>query len=235
MNFKRSLIPYYKKIRHFFDDDFTDKAARNGWRARSDQKSFEFYWNSKNIDNRKQLIQILLDTLKSNSSKYQEEQLNILEFGCYSGINLKMISEALSNPTVVGIDINSSAIQFATSRIKNGTFFSGDDEVISDILEKHGARFSLSFVNAVFYCMSEKRVENTLASLVRYSDAIVIGDHIENVDGTRTECNHIDGVYFHPFKKMLKEIGMDVQNIIPAAEKRKALSGFIVAAKHSDA
>ena len=76
-------------------------------------------------------------------------------------------------------------------------------------------------------------------SLARLTDTVIVGDHVENLDGQSTKLMHLTSIFgvqydvtCHPFRMMLKQAGYSFITVVRSHFPLKGITGLIVARRH---
>jgi hypothetical protein len=225
----RSLVPrwlknYRRKINH-------QAALRRSWLTRQTSATddhLDIYWNSGDQVNRKLLIGILVDLLKT---ELEQTPTGVLEYGSHVGINLKLLHDALGDQAIkyYAVEPNREAFTFMRSKLNFVDALNGEDEGFLDAKGFPSEPVGVSFVNSVFYCVAPRRAKAVLSKLCARSNTIVIGDGMDNVEGKQSEFAAEPPCYQHPYKKWLRQFGFNYHRLIDAPDPRPQLNGFLIA------
>lgn len=229
--FKRILPGWAKDImRPVLKRYWHRHKMRNSWISRKDtleDNHLATYWNASGQPNRILLIEILSDCLHSDPSSISK---GVLEYGSHVGLNLKLLNEKLQNPKIhyYAVEPNLDAFQFLKSKLTFVNALNAEDEGFcrSDFPMSN---VRLSFVNSVFFCMSSSRAKAVLTKLSKISEIIVIGDAMENLDGSKSKFRSDPACHQHPYKNWLFELGFKNITHVPVPDPRPQLNGYIIA------
>lgn len=206
--------------------------ARKSWYGRKNSSSddhVDMYWKTINHPNRQFLIKLILEALSGKKS-----DLCVLEYGSHVGANIKLLNDTGIISDRVGFYCVEPNVDAVNSLKENLPFvkvlLGGDEEFLSSNFPDK--KMDLSFVNAVFYCVDEKRSKRILQKLASISDVIIIGDELENLEGERTVQQFEEPFSLrHPYKTWLKEYGFQNFAYYESPVPKVALNGFLVASK----
>lgn len=207
--------------------------SRKSWYERknsSNDDHVDMYWKTINHPNRHFLIKLILE-----STNAKRDDLHILEYGSHVGANIKLLNDTgdLNNRvTYYCIEPNVDAVNSLKENLPFvKVLLGGDEEFLNSSYPDK--ILDLSFVNAVFYCVDEKRSKRILQKLSLISNVIIIGDEMENLDGEKT-VQQFESPFSlrHPYKTWLKEFGFNKFSFFESPVPKVALNGFLVASKN---
>lgn len=140
--------------------------------------------------------------------------MRVFEFGCSGGNNLKLFRERLPvSFAYTGIDLSSEAIRFAKGTFPDDEFHLGDDRAAADLLAK-GVDYDIFIASGVLSYLPETRCTTLLKAASKRCGMLVLCDQL---DRFHDETGIEDGIYIHPFGRLLQETGWDVTTgIVPS-------------------
>lgn len=128
----------------------------------------EISLSSTELSHRKQLVSVIL----ASSDDIQ----NVLEVGCASGPNLRILRQKLPSARLVGIDINSKAVKTANNYFQSV----GDDKATFFVRKAHqlsifkDATFDISFSQAVMVCCPPRDFTRVISEMLRVTKGKII-------------------------------------------------------------
>ena len=147
---------FYEK----FKRAFKGYRFKRAWAARNDN-SFADYYNDRS-ENRIVDCEII-------------KQLNpksVYEYGCYSGPNLKYLKDC-DSMMLYGSDINSKAIDYAQSMIKNGSFY--HQKNLRQLELWLPSNIDVCLVASAFYTMGINDVNAVLDVIFKKVNMLLLG------------------------------------------------------------
>jgi hypothetical protein len=200
---------------------------RKRWISRrptADDDHLTLYWNSR-TKGREALVNIVLGLMQNDGA--------ILEYGSHVGTNLSMLQEARPDNKWgwYAVEPNAYAAEFLKQKLPFVNVLTAEDDGFCRNSHFPEGDVTISIVNSVFYCMNAKRVEAVLRKLGSKSKYIIIGDGLDNVDGSESSFNNDPPHFLHPYRKMLAEVGFKIVQQVPSPEPKPQLNGYIVAEK----
>lgn len=115
-------------------------------------------------------VKIVKDTISG------ESPLNILEFGCGIGRNLKFFKKYFPDAKVFGSDISKSSLEIAGKENPGVKLFLLNDEEIA----KYSESFDLIFISCVFHHIAppeRKKAMNSIFSMMKKNSSAYIFEH----------------------------------------------------------
>lgn len=225
---------YILRYKNFMNRRSFPQRARKSWLSRKNtinDNHVEVYWATLNHPNRI----FLADLIKEKVIPFIHSKISILEFGSHVGANIFLLDSLLKNKEVdfYCVEPNVDAVTSLKQRMPHVQILQAED---SEFLKNNfpGTKMTLSFVNAVFYCIDQKRAKNILKKITKISEIIIIGDELDNCDGKVTIQNADPYSLLHPYKNWLTEFGFHHFEVIPAPVPKTALNGFLVAYKRAE-
>lgn len=226
-----SLIPEFVKrpVRRLL----APYRLRRSWMVRSSMKGDDhlaIYWNAEAQPNRQRLIQILLEEY---ALLHAAGGLSgVLEYGSHVGLNLRMLHDMLPPETLTSfcaVEPNAEAVAFLQEKLPFVKVLQGEDEVFCRQPDFPPAGAYLTFVNSVFYAMEPRRVRATLARISAFSDSVVLGESISNLEGVASKMRNQPECFEHPYRHWFDELGFEIVQHEAAPDPRPQLNGFVVA------
>jgi len=207
---------------------------RQSWLSRKttkDDDHLTLYWNAEHQPNRKQLIFLLVEEIK-RMLEVCTTSISVLEYGSHVGLNLKLLNDVLPlNPQTAyfAVEPNAEAVAFLIMKLPFVQVLRGEDEVFCRQTDFPPEGRYLSFVNSVFYAMEARRAKAALARICSFSDVVVLGESIVNVDGSESRMRNHPECFEHPYRRWLDALGFEIVSLEQAPDPRPQLNGFIVA------
>jgi len=140
------------------------KMQADHW-AKKDLNTIQSYWDSPPANLRRKWF---VDQLK------RYEFSSVFEIGYFSGRNLKYISEAFSDVSLAGLEINKKAVSFAKARLPNADLLNMDLHDMYKIEKK----YDLVFTSGVLIHVPPDDIPNTIMKCLDLSNRYVM--HLEN-------------------------------------------------------
>ena len=136
------------------------------WETRA-LSAAEGYWNNRNNPNKHLLVERIAALSPIHS---------ILEVGCNSGPNLYLLAKKFPQAQIVGIDINSKAVQygnaqFAQEGIPNVQLLVGKADELGQFQDKS---FDVVFTRAVLIHIGPDKIKNIVEEMIRVSRRALI-------------------------------------------------------------
>ena len=206
--------------------------VRSAWLARADSTAdnhVQVYWESKDQPNRKALIDITKKVLEGVGNN----SLSILEFGSHVGVNIYLLNEVLKDKEVIffAVEPNKDATEFLKEKMPFVNVLQSEDEGFIKS-EFPFQKVDVCLINAVFYCVSQKRTYKILKKLSSICNCIIIGDELDNLDGEKTiQLNAEPYSLLHPYRKWLREMGFEKFELVNAPVAKTAQNAFLIARK----
>ena len=189
------------------------------------------YWNAEAQPNSQRLIQILLEEcalLRAAGGGLS----GVLEYGSDVGLNLRMLHDMLppeSLTSFCAVAPNAEAVVFLQEKLPFVKVLQGEDEVFCRQPDFPPAGRYLTFVNSVFYSMEPRRVRATLARISAFSDSVVLGDSISNLEGIFSRMHNKPECFEHPYRHWFDELGFEIVQHEAAPDLQPQMNGFVVA------
>lgn len=207
--------------------------ARRSWTHRTasaDDDHLNGYWNS-DSPRRRTLISIIVDHLRPFG-----DRPTVLEFGSHVGVNLRLLAESTdSDPEMYAVEPNFEAVEFMKDKLPQVRTLRADHSGYLATPDFAPNPVTLSFANAVFYCMGPRETRRVLRRMFETSAVVVVGDNLANVGGAKTEFVGDHSSWAHPFETWLREFGADEISMTHIDDGDYALSGFLVARRSTPA
>lgn len=206
---------------------------RRSWLTRTSHEGDDhlaIYWNAETQPNRLKLIQTLVDECEHLRSA--NIQPAILEYGSHVGLNLRMLNNVLQSDQVAAyfaIEPNAEAVNFLRQKLPFVHVLEGEDEAFCRQTDFPPNGNYLTFINSVFYAMEPRRVRAALTRICSFSNSVVLGESIENIDGMHYRMRDHPECFEHPYRLWLDELGFEIVSLETAPDPRPQLNGFVVA------
>jgi len=232
-NVAKRVIPkrWVYAVRKYFEKRAYAVVGRRNWLERPntpEDNHVEVYWKTADHPNRI----VLTDTLCKLLSGSKRRPLSVLEFGSHVGVNLHNLRRAFTGELAIfAVEPNRPAADSLREKLPGVRLLVAEDEVFTERDDFPEVAISVSFVNAVFYCMDEMRTKNVLRKLARISEVIVIGDEFDNIDGRTSLRDPEQFSYQHPFATWLREFGFSEIRHLEVPEPKYAIRGLLVASR----
>lgn len=216
-------------IREVFEAPHYFQKQEENWFYR--KEGFLDYWNAPNGYSRKMILEEVWNVAKTFDAPQR-----ILEYGAYSGINLKLIKDKMPSAELYAVEPNRAAYNFMVQSVPlTDSLWGGHKEFI----RSHKFNdIDVSFVNSVFYSMSPKNVSDVLSKIYEMSEFLIVCDDTRNMDdrGSRVcyALNEISGKYVltaqHNYIELAKWHGWKLMEKIDfeSGQKTNAGSGILV-------
>ncbi len=198
----------------------------------------QLYWDDEKNLNRKKLVELVVDAVKHLDPV---QQISIFEYGSHVGINIRLIKAQIPtglNVKFFAVEPNKEAFNFMQEHLPFVKSLNGEDEVFSKAKDFPGQKIQISIVMVVFYSMEGKRVVKVLKKLAEISQYIIICDCLAYFNKKKAKFIEIfdkentkQGLFAHPFKKILGNLGFNEIKIYKVPILHPASTGFLVAKK----
>ena len=200
---------------------FNRRAAATGWSI-GERSAAEHYWDQYRSESKIELAEFI-------SERFTQDRLEVFEFGCHCGNVLRLLKETLKSDIVfTGIDPNAANLDFARRKFDPTRqvfkFLLGDETDLVRVNQGH--TYDLFIVSSVFYSMSPRGVRSVLANACNCSRNLVIADDMSSLDRRSTT---FDQCFRHPYRRLLKEAGLDIIAQRTFSHPKTAYTGVLLA------
>ena len=149
----------------------------------------------------------VIDVVNDCLDREDRSTFHILELGCSSANNLRLLRETVSKSIrFVGFDVQSDAIAYAKNNFSDDLFIVGDDRKLLEKASSLG-RFDVFLASAVLYYVPERRCRATLSMAAKIADYVIICDNLSQFDSPKGICN---GLFLHPYRRLCQDVGLHI-------------------------
>ena len=195
---------FLRKIKRFFDFLIGDRSDEIYWKYKS---FFSSDWRKGYLDSDNKTHPHRELLLEKISQKHSIE--SVLEIGCASGINLRIINKKINGILFEGIDINKKALNEGMSILKreNITNIRLRYKSAKDLSSYKDKEFDLVFCDAVLMYIDSSNIKNVVDEMFRISKKMVI-----ICDQHTDKKSFYNDKWVHNYDYLLKNIS-DIKSI----------------------
>lgn len=195
---------FLRKIKRFFDFLIGDRSDEIYWRYKS---FFSSDWRQGYLDSDNKIHPHRELLLEKISQKHSIQ--SVLEIGCASGINLRIINKKINGILFEGIDINKKALNEGINILKreNITNIKLKYKSAKDLSSYKDKEFDLVFCDAVLMYIDSSNIKNVVNEMFRISKKMVI-----ICDQHTDKKSFYNDKWVHNYNYLLKNIS-DINSI----------------------